>query len=72
MVNWRHQLLVVDTQAEEQRRRADLLVRATKAGLLEWDAASGAVTYSDRFKEMLGYAADADTAASGRRAGGRA
>lgn len=34
MVNWRHQLLVVDTQAEEQRRRADLLIRATKAGLL--------------------------------------
>src|SRR5262249_52436372 len=45
----------------EQRQRVDLLVRATKAGVLDWETATGIVTYSERYKEMLGYAADADT-----------
>ena len=45
----------------EQRQRADLLVRATMAGLLDWNALSGAVVYSDRYKELLGYRADFDT-----------
>ncbi|MEW6688329.1 MAG: PAS domain S-box protein [Pseudomonadota bacterium] len=44
----------------EQQQRADLLVRATQAGLLEWDAAANVTTYSARFKEMLGHAPDAD------------
>lgn len=42
----------------EQRERADLLVRSTKAGLLDWDATSGVMTLSDRYREMLGYRAD--------------
>jgi len=43
----------------EQRERTNLLVRATKAGLLDWDATANVVTYSDRYKEMLGYPAQA-------------
>jgi PAS domain S-box-containing protein len=45
----------------EQRQRADLLVRATQAGLLDWDAITNHTSYSERFKEMLGYAPDTDT-----------
>ena len=43
----------------EQRVRGDMLVRATKAGLLDWEGPTNTVTYSERFKEMLGYAQDA-------------
>jgi PAS domain S-box-containing protein len=41
--------------AIEQRERADLLVRSTKAGVLDWDAISNRSTYSDRYREMLGF-----------------
>ena len=41
----------------EQRERADLVVRSTKAGVLDWDAVAGTLTYSDRYVEMLGYTA---------------
>ncbi|RYX92493.1 MAG: PAS domain S-box protein [Comamonadaceae bacterium] len=44
-----------------ERERLRLLVRSTKAGFGDWDAERDVVTYSDRFKEMLGYPADADT-----------
>ena len=37
--------------------RADIVVRATRAGVVDWDVASGEVRYSDTFKEMLGYPA---------------
>ncbi len=47
----------------EQRHRVNLLVKATKAGILDWDATSNTITYSERFKEMLGYPPDADTGA---------
>ncbi|MES2972109.1 MAG: PAS domain-containing protein [Pseudomonadota bacterium] len=39
----------------EQRERADLVVRSTKAGVLDWDAVAGTITYSTRYMEMLGY-----------------
>ncbi len=55
-------LAAEELRAIEQRDRTNLLVRATKAGLLDWDAIANAVSYSDRYKEMLGY--PADTAAS--------
>src|SRR5262249_38320017 len=35
----------------EQRQRVDLLVRATKAGLLDWETTTGVITYSERYKE---------------------
>jgi PAS domain S-box-containing protein len=59
---------ITDKYATEQalameRERLRLLVRSTKAGFGDWDAVRDVVTYTDRFKEMLGYAADADTSA---------
>jgi PAS domain S-box-containing protein len=45
----------------EQSQRVDLLVSATKAGLLDWDSVARRTTYSERLKEMLGYPRDADT-----------
>ena len=45
-----------------ERERLALLVRATKAGFMDWDAAADTREYSARFKEMLGYPPDADTA----------
>ncbi|MGE0498866.1 MAG: PAS domain-containing protein [Ramlibacter sp.] len=44
-----------ELRAIEQRERADLLVRSTRAGLLDWNAVTGVVAYSERFREMLGY-----------------
>jgi PAS domain S-box-containing protein len=38
----------------EQRERVDLLVRSTKAGVLDWAVAEGAPAYSERLREMLG------------------
>ena len=35
----------------EQRHRANLLVRATKAGILDRDVAAGAVSHSERYKQ---------------------
>ncbi len=45
----------------EQREKADLLVRTTKAGIYDWDATRNLVTYSPRLKEILGYPGDTDT-----------
>lgn len=44
-----------------ERERLRLLVRSTKAGFGDWDTARDVVTYSSRFKEMLGYPTDYDT-----------
>src|SRR6185503_4725127 len=38
-----------------------LLVRATKAGFMDWDADTDKQVFSERFKEMLGYPRDTDT-----------
>lgn len=43
----------------EQRERVDLLVRSTKAGVLDWKVAEGTLAYSERFREMLGLPAAA-------------
>jgi PAS domain S-box-containing protein len=58
---------ITDKHAMEQalaveRERLRLLVRSTKAGFGDWDALRDVVTYTDRFKQMLGYPPDADTA----------
>jgi CheY-like chemotaxis protein/PAS domain-containing protein len=47
----------------EQQRRLDLLARATQAGFFEWERHHNVARYSERLKEMLGYASDADTSA---------
>lgn len=54
-------LAAEELRSIEQRERTNLLVRATKAGLLDWDAISNSVTYSERYKEILGYPPDAHT-----------
>ena len=46
-----------------EQRRLDLVVRASRAGIVDWDGRTRATWYSPRFREMLGYAADADTSA---------
>ncbi|HWA37902.1 MAG TPA: hypothetical protein VG873_08575, partial [Burkholderiales bacterium] len=50
-----------ERELEIERDRLGLLVHATKAGFTDWDAVTNEVIYSERFKEMLGYPADADT-----------
>jgi PAS domain S-box-containing protein len=54
-------LAAEESRAIEQRGRTDLLMRATKAGLLDWDAVNDRVHYSERYKEMFGYAAEAES-----------
>jgi len=49
-----------ETLARERERLA-LLVNSTKAGFSDWDAVGDVVTYSDRYKEMLGYPAEIDS-----------
>jgi PAS domain S-box-containing protein len=56
-------LAVQEARVIEQRGRTDLLMRATKAGLLDWDAVNDKVHYSERYKELFGYPVDADSAA---------
>jgi PAS domain S-box-containing protein len=56
-------LAAEESRAIEQRGRTDLLMRATKAGLLDWDVVNDGVHYSERYKEMFGYPSDAEPAA---------
>jgi signal transduction histidine kinase/CheY-like chemotaxis protein len=44
-----------------ERQRLSLLLRATKAGFMDWDARTDTQVFSGRFREMLGHPADADT-----------
>ena len=46
--------------ATEQRRLA-LVVRGARVGIIDWDGAEHTIYYSPRFKEIMGYASDADT-----------
>jgi PAS domain S-box-containing protein len=43
-----------ELRALEQRHRVNLLVRATRAGILDWDAGTDAVRLSGRFQQILG------------------
>jgi PAS domain S-box-containing protein len=51
-----------EQELELERDRLALLVHATQAGFTDWDTKANVVIYSERFKEMLGYPADFDTA----------
>ena len=44
-----------------EQRRLDLVVRASRAGIVDWDGRSHGTWYSPRFREMLGHAPDTDT-----------
>ncbi|MES2976241.1 MAG: 7TM diverse intracellular signaling domain-containing protein [Pseudomonadota bacterium] len=52
-----------ELRALEQREKANLLVRSTRAGIYDLDTTRELTTWSTRLKEMLGHAADADTSA---------
>lgn len=52
-----------ELRALEQREKANLLVRSTRAGIYDLDTTRELTTWSARLKEMLGHAADADTSA---------
>jgi PAS domain S-box-containing protein len=54
------QRTIQQTLADERERLA-LLVHSTKAGFSDWDSVNDVISYSDRFKEMLGYPRDADS-----------
>jgi len=43
-----------------ERKRTELVIRATQTGIFDWDVASGRIDYSERFKEILGFPAHAD------------
>src|SRR3989304_5162287 len=47
-------------ELDSERRRADLVVRATQSGIIDWDVNAGVVSYSRRFKEILDFPAQAD------------
>lgn len=44
-----------------EQRRLDLVVRAARVGIVDWDGVTHATYYSPRFKEILGWPPDADT-----------
>lgn len=48
---------------DNEQIRFELLVRASKAGILDWAGVTRTVYYSPRFKEILQHAADTDTTA---------
>jgi PAS domain S-box-containing protein len=50
----------VEQALADERQRLALVVRATQAGIVDWDTSSDAPWYSDRLREMLGYPAGAD------------
>ncbi len=52
----------MERDLESERRRLDLVVRAEQVGIVDWDGRTHATFYSPRFKQILGHAAEADTA----------
>lgn len=54
-------LNVEESRSAEQREKADLLVRATHAGILDWDYTRNLTRYSPRLLEIMGYPANVDT-----------
>ena len=55
------ELRAVEEALETERERLRLVMRATRAGIVDWDIASGAVWYSGRLKRLLGYDSDFDS-----------
>ena len=52
---------VMEQALASEQKRLELVVRAGSIGFLDWDGVAKVAYYSRRFKEILGYAADADT-----------
>ncbi|MEJ5991123.1 response regulator [Ramlibacter sp. PS3R-8] len=51
-----------EQRSAEQREKVDLLVRATQAGILDWDYTRNLARYSARLLEIMGHPPDTDTA----------
>lgn len=56
-------LTAEEERSAQQREKVDLLVRATHAGILDWDYARNTTHYSPRLLEIMGYPPDTDTSA---------
>ncbi|MDE2607512.1 MAG: response regulator [Burkholderiales bacterium] len=54
-------LNVEERRSAEEREKVDLLVRATQAGILDWDYTRNLTRYSDRLLEIMGYPVGTDT-----------
>jgi signal transduction histidine kinase/DNA-binding response OmpR family regulator len=54
-------LNVEESRSAEQREKVDMLVRATQAGILDWDYTRNLTGYSPRLLEIMGYPPDTDT-----------
>lgn len=50
-----------ELRSAEQREKVDLLVRATGAGILDWDYTRNLTRYSPRLLDILGFPPDTDT-----------
>ncbi len=50
-----------EQRSAEQREKVDLLVRATHAGILDWDYTRNLTRYSPRLLEIMGHGPQADT-----------
>ena len=44
-----------------EQQRLEMTVRAARVGIIDWDRNSPQTYYSPRFRELRGYAPDADT-----------
>ena len=55
------ELRAVEEALETERERLRLVMRATQAGIVDWDIATGAVWYSGRLKRLLGYGSHYDS-----------
>ncbi|MBV8031882.1 MAG: PAS domain S-box protein [Betaproteobacteria bacterium] len=51
----------IEQQLYFERQRLQSVVSATRVGIVDWDGHTHATYYSPRFREILGYAPDADT-----------
>lgn len=56
-------LTSAEERSESQREKVDLLVRATHAGILDWDHTRNLTRYSPRLLEIMGHPAGTDTRA---------
>jgi len=54
-------LSVEEQRTAEQREKVDLLVRATHAGILDWDYTRNLTRFSPRLLEIMGHPPDTDT-----------
>jgi signal transduction histidine kinase/CheY-like chemotaxis protein len=54
-------LNVEELRSAEEREKVDLLVRATHAGILDWDYTRNLTRYSPRLLEIMGLPGDTDT-----------